>query len=212
MNNFLKKIILYFFKIEFLSDSQIELIFKRYDEITINNFREKLDIPTSSSLSKNAKIYNHRNKKNIFVGENTVIEGELLIFPFDGEIKIGDNSYVGYNTRVWSGESIIIGNNVLISHNVNIIDSNSHELNHLLRSKGFENTRKFGLPKSKGEVITKSIIIEDYAWISFDSIILKGVKIGEGAIIAAGSVVTKDVEPFTLVAGNPAKFIKKILQ
>jgi acetyltransferase-like isoleucine patch superfamily enzyme len=54
------------------------------------------------------------------------------------------------------------------------------------------------------------IIIEDKVWIGFNVIILKGVKIGEGAVIGAGSVVTKDVPPYHIVAGNPAKIIKKI--
>jgi acetyltransferase-like isoleucine patch superfamily enzyme len=65
-----------------------------------------------------------------------------------------------------------------------------------------------GHSKVKPNVETKPIIIEDYAWISFNVSILKGVRIGQGAIIGAGSVVTNDVEAFTLVAGNPAKFIK----
>ena len=54
------------------------------------------------------------------------------------------------------------------------------------------------------------VVIEDDAWIGFKSSVLKGVTIGRGAIIAAGSVVTKDVPPFTLVAGNPAKVIREL--
>jgi acetyltransferase-like isoleucine patch superfamily enzyme len=56
------------------------------------------------------------------------------------------------------------------------------------------------------------IRIGNKAWIGFNVIILKGITIGEGAVIGAGSVVTKDVEPFTVVAGNPAKIIKKITE
>jgi acetyltransferase-like isoleucine patch superfamily enzyme len=67
-----------------------------------------------------------------------------------------------------------------------------------------------GHPKEITNVDSAPIIIEDHVWISFNSIILKGVTIGKGAIIAAGSVVTKDVAPFTLVAGNPAKLIKHL--
>ena len=59
-------------------------------------------------------------------------------------------------------------------------------------------------------VKTKPIVIEDDVWVGFNSIILKGVTIGKGSIVAAGSVVSKDVEPFTVVAGNPALVIKKM--
>ncbi|MNW06569.1 putative acetyltransferase [compost metagenome] len=61
----------------------------------------------------------------------------------------------------------------------------------------------------EGTVSTKPIVIGDEVWIGCKSIILKGVTIGNGAVVAAGSVVTKDVEPYTLVAGIPAKVIKR---
>ncbi len=54
----------------------------------------------------------------------------------------------------------------------------------------------------------KPVVICDRAWIGFNSIILKGVVVGEGAVVGAGSVVSNDVAPYTVVAGNPAKFIK----
>ena len=62
--------------------------------------------------------------------------------------------------------------------------------------------------RRKGVATGAPIVIEDDVWIGTGSIILPGVKIGKGAVVAAGSVVTKDVEAFTVVAGNPAKFLK----
>ncbi|RYE37966.1 MAG: acyltransferase [Sphingobacteriales bacterium] len=121
---------------------------------------------------------------------------------------MGDNCYLGENSIIWSGESVRIGDNVLISHNVNIIDSNSHELDHLERAEGFKSLIENGHPKEKGSIITSPIIIKDYAWVSFNSIILKGVTVGEGAVVAAGSVVTKDVPDYSIVAGNPAVVVK----
>ena len=59
------------------------------------------------------------------------------------------------------------------------------------------------------DLVTKPISVGDAAWIATGAIILPGVTIGEGAVVAAGAVVTKDVEPWTVVGGNPAKFIKK---
>lgn len=156
-------------------------------------------------------VNNPQNNKNkIKVGNNSHIRGTLLIFPYGGEILIGDNCYVGDYSRIWSAEKIVIGNDVLISHNVGITDTNAHELNDYERSNNSKIILQKGLPNSKGNVDSAPIIIGDRAWINFNSIILKGVVIGEGAIVAAGSVVTKDVAPYTLVGGNPAKVIKKL--
>jgi acetyltransferase-like isoleucine patch superfamily enzyme len=93
---------------------------------------------------------------------------------------------------------------------VNIIDSDSHEIDHLERAKGFSDLIQNGHARVKGSIKTAPIVIGDYAWISYNASILKGVTIGKGAIVAAGSVVTKDVADFTVVAGNPAVFVKAI--
>jgi acetyltransferase-like isoleucine patch superfamily enzyme len=100
----------------------------------------------------------------------------------------------------------------LISHNVNIIDTNSHELNHLKRANDFISLIKEGYATKQGSIVCDDIVIEDYAWINFNAVIQKGVRVGKGAIIAPSSVVTEDVEAFTLVGGNPAKFIKYLEQ
>lgn len=159
-----------------------------------------------------ARVYNvKKDPANIIIGKGTYISGELKTLNYGGKITIGENSYIGYSTKLWSGESIIIGNNVLVSHNVHIIDTNSHEVDHMERAASFAKSIDFGGNYSnKGSVQTAPIVIHDHVWISFNCIILKGVTIGEGAIIAAGCVVTKDVLPFTLVAGNPMKTIKKL--
>ncbi|WP_409079952.1 acyltransferase [Sphingobacterium sp. UME9] len=160
---------------------------------------------------RNASVENKTDDvNNITIGNSVVIDGSLLTFKHGGKISIGDYAYIGVGSNIRSGESISIGNNVLISHNVNIIDSNSHEINYLERAESYKNLLKIGHPSDQGAVETAKIIIEDHVWISYGVSVLKGVTIGKGAIIAAGSVVTKDVAPFTLVAGNPAKFIKQL--
>lgn len=160
---------------------------------------------------RSANVENIQKDRNqIKIGNNTIIEGELLVFKYGGNILIGDNVYIGTNSKLWSGDSVSIGSDVLISHDVNIVDTNSHELDHLERAAGYKNLTKFGHPKDKSSIITGKVIIEDYVWISFGVTILKNVRIGKGAIVAAGSIVTKDVEPFTTVAGNPAKKVRWI--
>lgn len=158
-----------------------------------------------------SSVSNSQNDKTkIIIGRNTHLRGTLLLFPYGGEITIGDNCYVGDLSRIWSAEKIEIGNDVLISHNVNIIDTNSHETDALERAANGREILKSGLPRKKGNVASAPIIIKDHAWINFNAIILKGVTVGEGAIVAAGAVVTKDVPPYCFVGGNPAIVIKTL--
>lgn len=160
-----------------------------------------------------SKVINlQNNRTSIDIGQNSHIRGELLVFPYGGKIKVGQNCFIGENTRIWSGDQIIIGNDVLISHNVNIIDTNTHELDSIERAQGFISLTSIGHPSEKGNILTAPIFIGDNVWINFNSIILKGVTIGSGSIIAAGSIVTSDIPENSLVAGSPAKVLKKINQ
>jgi len=195
------------------SISHIYLGIKRKLSHKINDWASKKDIQYGKGVrfTNTAKVENlSQNASDIVIGDNTIIEGKLLIFKFGGKIQIGKNSYVGLNSNIRSGERISIGHNVLISHNVNIIDTNSHEIDYKERALNYNKFLSKGMAKEKGNVFTGAIIIEDHVWISFGVAILKNVKIGKGAIIAANSVVTKDVASFTLVGGNPAKVIKKL--
>ena len=150
------------------------------------------------------------NPKAITIGENTHCRGTLLVFKYGGKITIGNNCYIGDGTRIWSGEEVIIGNDVLIAHMANIVDTQAHEIDATERAERYIELQKSGPWSDKGSIQTKPVIIKDKVWISFNVAILKGVTIGEGAIVAAGSVVTKNVEPYTMVAGNPAVVVKKL--
>ncbi len=131
-------------------------------------------------------IYDKRIFKNINVGNYSY--GKLNIM-----------SYNPYVERLQIGNFVSIADNVYFilsgNHNVNCFSTYPFKVNYL-KSQKYEAT-------SKGPVI-----IEDDVWIGFGSIILSGVTIKKGAIIAAGSVVTKNVEEFSIYAGNPARKIK----
>ncbi len=157
-----------------------------------------------------SRVHNSQLPSRITLGENTLVDGELLVHDYGGEIQVGDHSYIGLGTRVWSGESVKIGRYVFLAHNVNITDTNSHQLDAQERKDHFIRTNINKKPFEKGSIKTAPVVIGDHAWINFGVGILKGVNIGEGAIVGAMSLVTKDVPPYTLVAGNPARVIRSL--
>ncbi len=175
-----------------------------------NEFVSKIKFGENSRLYPTAYVENLQSKEKLSIGCNSHIRGELFVYPYGEGLSIGNNCYVGINTIIRAGNHIMIGNSVLIAHNVTIIDSDSHEIDANKRNESFINMIKHGHPKISGDVKTAPINISDNVWISYGACILKGVTIGEGAIVGAGSVVTKDVPAWTLVAGNPARVIKKL--
>jgi acetyltransferase-like isoleucine patch superfamily enzyme len=205
----LKKIVTYIFD-RCVSASMLE---KKMNKFNVERCKDQVSTNEATEFNKSSRVYNpSKIKENIVIGRATHMYGELLVFGYGGKITLGDYSFVGENTKIWSGESISIGDHVFISHNCNIFDTNSHELDYVERQSSHLYRLENGLTTNiKGNVETAPIIIEDHVWISFNVIILKGVTIGKGAIIAAGSVVTKNVAPFTLMAGNPAKPVKSLI-
>lgn len=161
-------------------------------------------------LLSTARIRNAlHDAKRIRIGEHCIIRGELLLFAHGGDISIGDWCYIGEGTRVWSSGSVHIGDRVLISHNVNIFDSLTHPLNARQRHAQFKEISKFGHPRSI-DLGERPVTVNNDVWIGANACVLRGVTIGEGAIVGAGSVVTHDIPPFTIAAGNPASVIREL--
>lgn len=173
---------------------------------------------------------------NVKYGKNVRIIGPMrLRMTKDSKITIGDNftAYSGYkstidsehknflaavggakiiirdnvgmtSTSIYCQEKVEIGNHVLIGADTIIMDNNFHSLNYTIRG-----TSKEGY-QHKGTINTAPVIIGDNVFIGTRCIINKGVNIGEGAIIAAGSVVVTDIPAWEVWGGNPAKFIKSL--
>jgi acetyltransferase-like isoleucine patch superfamily enzyme len=169
-----------------------------------------ISIGENSQIFKETKILLLGKKGIITIGKNTALRCNLVIDRDGGEIHIGDNSYIGENTKVWSSIFVKIGNNVSIAHNCNIFDNDTHPIDYLERRKDIYNIIFKGKRDDYSSLKKNSIIIDDDVWIGCNVIILKGVKIGKGSIIAAGSVVVKDVPPWTMIAGNPSVIKKKL--
>ncbi|HBC74044.1 MAG TPA: acetyltransferase [Candidatus Wallbacteria bacterium] len=157
-----------------------------------------------------ARIFNgHKAPSKIRIGDYTHIRGELLLFGHGGAIQIGDYCYVGENTKIWSGASIKIGDRVLISHNCNIFDNDTHPIDHAARHEQFKAIITTGHP-GVINLNDRPVVIENDVLIGANSTILKGVTIGCRSIIGAGSVVTGNIPADVIAAGNPARIIKKI--
>jgi len=170
----------------------------------------KVIIGSNTIIGKEAVFQNETmDPSAISIGKNCFIRGYLLVFHSGGRISIGDDSFVGPDTRIWSAKNIIIGNRVLISHNVNIHDNNSHPLNSIERHEDFVHMLSKGL-RLQNNLHEKKIIIEDDAWIGFNCTILKGVKIGRGAIIGSCTLVNEDVPPYAVYVGTPGRIIKYV--
>lgn len=131
--------------------------------------------------------------------------GKNFIFdPFGvysfSNIEIGEDVFIGAGAKIISEESYIkIGNKVMLGPNVSLI-AGSHNI-HEIGKYMFD-------VKNKRPENDLPIIIENDVWIASNVTVLMGVKIGEGSVVGAGSVVTKNVPPFSFVAGVPAKWIK----
>jgi acetyltransferase-like isoleucine patch superfamily enzyme len=167
----------------------------------------------SISVGENTKITGiiskHFPNSSIIIGRDCVIEG-ILSTEFDrGSIKIGNNVYIGSMTLIDCLISVTIEDDVLISYQCILADNDGHSISYSNR----KNDLALAAQKQQRDLnTTKSspIKISRGAWIGLRTIILKGVTIGEGAVVGAGSVVTKDVPAWTIVAGNPARVIREI--
>lgn len=154
--------------------------------------------------------------KYLVVGRDCIINGNFVFESQEGLVEIGDNCSIGLSTFI-SRTRISIGNNVYVAWGSTFYDHNSHSLDYRERRKDLQrelsdlNAGRFILEHKDWSVVkSKPIVIEDDAWIGMNCLILKGVTIGRGAVVGAGSVVTKDVPPFTVVGGNPAQIIKRL--
>ena len=127
----------------------------------------------------------------------------------DGLIEIGDCSFVGEGTRIWSAHSIRIGNHVQIAHNCNLFDNNVHSINPEERRVEFANNVS-GPVRKLHDVKEHPMRIEDDVWICAGVHVVKGVTIGKGSVIGAGSVVVNSIPEFSLVAGNPAEVVRSL--
>lgn len=140
---------------------------------------------------------NKRNQTRIVIAARTVVDSttakvELSALEAGAELYIGENCYINSGTIITASRSITIGKDCQLGFYCLVMDSDFH-----------------GVEDRNSPPPPEPIVLEDNVWLGSRVIVLKGVTIGHDAVVAAGSVVTKDVPPRCLVAGSPAKIIRR---
>jgi galactoside O-acetyltransferase len=141
------------------------------------------------------------------IGDGSIFAGRLAMDRDNAIIGVGPRSFVGKGLLV-AAKSIDIGADVLLSWGVTIVDHQSHSIDFADRAGDVASW--LNAKKDWSMVEIAPVRICDKVWVGFGVSILPGVTVGEGAVVGAASVVTRDVEPWTVVAGNPAKVVKRL--
>ena len=162
-------------------------------------------------LSSRSKIF----LQDGAVRDQLILDDEVwlygrIILQSQGVCKLGKHVKIGNSTTIQCVNSVEIGDYTIVADNVVITDNNNHPVSPSYRKEWAINYSDNSLSLWKHSV-SKPTIIEKNVWIGANSRICKGVRIGEGAIVAASSIVTKDVPPFSIVAGNPARIVKTLV-
>jgi acetyltransferase-like isoleucine patch superfamily enzyme len=124
----------------------------------------------------------------------TVVPIELVTYT-SGRIEIGKRTFVNYGSSIAARASVKIGSHCLLGHYTFVMDNDQHDV-----------VTHTELPQSE------PVIIEDYVWIGSKAVILPGVRIGSRAVIGAGSIVTSDIPPRCVAAGNPARVLRPLTE
>lgn len=157
-----------------------------------------------------------KDRKYLEIGDDNILNCKVIFESGEGKVLIGDRNYIG-DSSIICRSRITFEDNIFVAWGCYFYDHDSHSTDYVERENDITqqlmdhaNGQLFIENKNWNVVNSKPIKICSNAWVGMNCIILKGVTIGEGAIVGAGSVLTKDVAPWTIVGGNPATLIKEI--
>lgn len=143
----------------------------------------------------------------LYVGSQSLVRAEMVYERPNVSISIGSRTFVGRGLFTIA-EKLTIGDDVMISWNVTIADHNSHSIS--FSERRHDVTDALVGRKDWENIRIEPVVVQNKVWIGFGASILRGVSIGEGAVVAANSVVTKNVDAWTIVGGNPARELRRI--
>jgi acetyltransferase-like isoleucine patch superfamily enzyme len=155
------------------------------------------------------KRFRTRRTPGLVLGAHSMMDGVQFAVGEEGSIEIG--SYCYFTNAVLLCElALRIGNYVVIGWNATIADSDFHPLAPALRVADAVACSPIGAGRQRPQIVCRAVVIEDDVWVGPNATILKGVRIGAGAFVEPGALVTRDVPPRSRVAGNPAEVIGRV--
>jgi len=173
-------------------------------------FERNASLADNCLLGPSAWCVNMGEKNNIILAKGVACRGIIRCENWkNAKLVINNDVYIGDDCLISCAERIEIGPYTLLAHGVQIFDNDSHPVDALERQKDYQVVRG-QLQGKRGGIATAPVIIGSRVWVGFNAIVLKGVTIGDGSIVGAGSIVVEDVPPNTVVAGNPARIVKTL--
>ncbi len=174
------------------------------------SFRRSAILGKDCRSGPNAWCVNNGPRESIQLGDRVVCRGILRCESWDAaKLKIDADVYIGDDVLISCAQEVSIGSFTLLAHGVQIFDNDSHPLDPRLRELDYRaimNSRAF----SRQPIPAQPVRIGSRAWLGFNVIVMKGVTIGDGSVIGAGSVVIRDIPPYSLAVGNPARVIASV--
>ncbi len=153
--------------------------------------------------SHSFRYYRAESACGFRTGRNVTLWRTSLAVERDGLIEIGDNCYLA-NASLVCVSRVTLGKRVMVAGGVTIVDSDFHPLDPAGRMRDTVELSPIGDKSKRKQPPARPVTVEDDVWIGYNATILKGVRIGRGAVIGPGSVVVRDVPAGATVAGNPA--------
>ena len=161
-------------------------------------------------LALDARLINQGDRQNVQIEGPCAIRG--IVRAEGGRIHIGKFAYIGDGSIICARDSITVGAATLLAHGVQVLDNNSHPTQSFQRMIQFRRMLGDKRINAPLEIDAAPVVIGDRCWLGLNSIVAKGVTIGNDTIIGAGSVVTRSLEPGVVAAGNPAAAVRKLSQ
>jgi acetyltransferase-like isoleucine patch superfamily enzyme len=194
-------------------------VYERWKHVSLRRYRRQVRVPASTRLLGHFAmrfLTPPDDRVYVTIGERCMLNATITFESVDGAVHIGERCYIGHGTNIISRARVSIGSDVTMAWDITLYDHNSHSFDWQQRAKVVEHFhRHYGSADcfqalDWDGVASAPIVIADKVWIGFGAVVLKGVTIGEGAVVAARSVVARDVEPYTVVGGNPAVLIRRL--